>query len=91
MTNSFEITTKDGMVTSRRTIKPLSKKDWKVVEKIFKISLEDRTWSIELTRRGAVVTFFDKDNIFGFMECMPVQEFINKLDEFDRCINLKIL
>lgn len=66
---------------SVRQYHALRKDDTETIEKIFNVSLENRTYSLSIMLGQAELSFFDKDNMFGYIERLPVDTFLKKLDE----------
>jgi hypothetical protein len=71
--------------------RPFDTKDKKMVEKIFDVGLEDRTWNISLGGLHPTeveISFYDKDNCFGYVERIPIAEFVQRLDKNDLYLKL---
>lgn len=78
-----------GGITHVRTLSGFNPTDREQVEKIFKVHLSEREWSITATHKEIEITFWEPPYIFGWLERITMEEFMNRLDANNLYLILK--
>ena len=53
--------------------------NYKIAEKIFKVNLKNRHFTIQKGLREVTISFFDNNNCFGWLERLEFKEFNQRL------------
>lgn len=58
-------------------------------ESVFKVNLEWRKWSISAMGHDITITFWEEDNVFGWLERISLLEFMDRLDKNNLTLRIK--